>query len=374
MNKKMLDLYSDYLLASGGGQVTATGLSNLLDGEVSHDAVTRALRGNGEPPTPKEWWLTVKPIVRRIESDEEGVLIGDDTIGEKPHSEESPIICWHFDHSKGRNVKGINVLTLLYTTRVGPGEGDIMSVPLSFEVIEKTEWETYTDAKGKEQHRRVSAKSKNERFRDMLLQARTNQVRYRYVVADSWFACKETMTLIKEELGKDFVMPLKTNRKVALSLKDKQNGCWKQVDTVDCPEGTAIEVWLEGVDFPLRLVRQVFTNKDGTEAVLYLVTSDTTLGFEQITGIYQKRWRVEEYHKSIKQNASAMKSPAHTEATQSRHLLCCLYAFTKLERLKLANGLNHFALKTKIYYAGLSQALKALHSLDQMPLRKLAPA
>ena len=65
-------------------------------------------------------------------------------------------------------------------------------------------------------------------------------------------------------------------------------------------EGTVKEVWLEGVDFPLLMARQVFTNKDGTESVLYLVTSDTTLGFEQITGIYQRRWKVEEYHKSIK--------------------------------------------------------------------------
>jgi len=373
MNKKMLDLYSDYLLASGGGQVTATGLSRLLDGEVSHDSVTRFLRNNGEEPTAKEWWLTIKPLVRRLES-EEGTLIIDDTIAEKPYSEESPIICWHFDHSKGRNVKGINLLTLLYTARVGPEEGDLLSVPLSFELIEKTEWETWTDAKGGEQHRRVSAKSKNERFREMLLQAQINQVRYRYVVADSWFASKENMTLIKSELGKDFVMPLKSNRKVALSLKDKRNGCWKQVDTIDCPEGTVKEVWLEGVDFPLLLARQVFINKDGTESVLYLVTSDTTLGFEQTTGIYHKRWKVEEYHKSIKQNTGAAKSPAHTEATQARHLLCCLYAFTKLERLKLASGLNHFALKSKLYYEGISRALKALHSLRPTPLHKLAPA
>ena len=373
MNKKMLDLYSDYLLASGGGQVTATGLSNLLDGAVSHDSVTRFLKGDGQPPTAREWWRTVKPLIRRIES-EEGTLIIDDTIAEKPYSEENPIICWHFDHSKGRNLKGINLLTLLYTAQVGPEEDDIMNVPLSFELIEKTEWETWTDDKGREQHRRVSAKSKNERFREMLLQARTNQVRYRFVVADSWFASKENMTLIKRELGKDFVMPLKRNRKVALSLKDKRNGCWKQVDTLDCPEGTAKEVWLEGVDFPLLLVRQVFTNKDGTQAALYLVTSDTTSGFEQTTGIYHKRWKVEEYHKSIKQNASATKSPAHTQATQCRHLLCCLYAFTKLERLKLASGLNHFALKSKLYYAGLSRALKALHSLRPIPLHQLAPA
>ena len=43
MNKEM-DLYSDYLLSSFG-QVTATGLSNLLDNSVSHDKITRMLSG-----------------------------------------------------------------------------------------------------------------------------------------------------------------------------------------------------------------------------------------------------------------------------------------------------------------------------------------
>lgn len=32
-----------------------------------------------------------------------------------------------------------------------------------------------------------------------------------------WFAAAENMTLIKAELGKDFVMPLKSNRKITLS-------------------------------------------------------------------------------------------------------------------------------------------------------------
>lgn len=43
MNKKLLDLYSDYLI-SQGYYATATGLASILDGEVSHDQVSRFLR------------------------------------------------------------------------------------------------------------------------------------------------------------------------------------------------------------------------------------------------------------------------------------------------------------------------------------------
>jgi hypothetical protein len=55
----------------------------------------------------------VKPHVRKIES-AEGVLIVDDSIAEKPYTDENDIICWHYDHSQQRNVKGINFVTCLY--------------------------------------------------------------------------------------------------------------------------------------------------------------------------------------------------------------------------------------------------------------------
>jgi hypothetical protein len=44
---------------------------------------------------------------------EAGCLIFDDTIQEKEWTDESEIICWHYDHNKGRAVKGINVLNAL---------------------------------------------------------------------------------------------------------------------------------------------------------------------------------------------------------------------------------------------------------------------
>ena len=106
MDKKLLDLYSDYLLSSFGA-TTATGLSSLLDGQISHDQVTRFL--SQAEYTSKELWHQVKTVVRTIER-EDGVLIFDDTIQEKPHTDENELICWHFDHSKNRSVKGLNLL------------------------------------------------------------------------------------------------------------------------------------------------------------------------------------------------------------------------------------------------------------------------
>ena len=56
-----IELYTDYLI-SGNGYATATGLSSMIDGEVSHDQITRFLSNNEF--TSKELWNRVKKTVR----------------------------------------------------------------------------------------------------------------------------------------------------------------------------------------------------------------------------------------------------------------------------------------------------------------------
>jgi hypothetical protein len=140
-NGKLLDLYSDYLI-SAFGQTSATGLSSLLDGEISHDQTQRWLAS--EKQTSADLWRIAKPHVRKIE-DENGVMIVDDSIAEKPYTDENDIICWHYDHSQQRNVKGINFVTCLYYNRG-------VSLPVGVELVQKTE--RYTDSKSGKGKRR----------------------------------------------------------------------------------------------------------------------------------------------------------------------------------------------------------------------------
>ncbi len=42
MGSKLLDIYSDYLICQNK-YATATGLSNLLSGDISHDKITKYL-------------------------------------------------------------------------------------------------------------------------------------------------------------------------------------------------------------------------------------------------------------------------------------------------------------------------------------------
>lgn len=272
-NNKMLDLYSDYLLASFGA-TTATGLSELLSGDISHDQVTRYLPSKKK--TAADLWLIVKPFVRKVQSPS-GVLIIDDSIEEKPYTDENDIICWHYDHSKDRLVKGINFVTALYHSK------DV-SLPVGFHMVAKTE--KYIDKKTNKEKRR-SAVSKNEIALELIEQAVKNKIEFRFVLFDVWFASQDNMKKIKHEYKRDFICPLKTNRKVALILEDKMKGHFQRVDTLEIEENAVMEIYLEGVDFPLSLAKQVFTNEDGSQGILYLVSSNTTVSFNDITTSYQ---------------------------------------------------------------------------------------
>jgi hypothetical protein len=354
MNQSMLDLYTDYLISSFG-PITATGLSRLVDGEVSHDQVTRFLASPAK--TSADLWRIVKPLIRQVESPD-GLLIIDDSIEEKPYTDENDLICWHWDHSQERAVKGINFLTAFYAT-------DALSLPVAFDLVTKTE--SAVDAKTGKRKRR-SVLTKNARYRMLLHLCVHNQIKFRYILNDSWYSAADNMNFIKLDLKKDFVMPLKANRKVALSEADKQAARYVAVSSLDLPEDEPLAVWLEDVAFALRLAKQVFINKDGSTGTLYLVTSDLTLTYEQMTSLYQKRFRVEGYHKSLKQNASLEKSPTRTERTQQNHFFASVCAYVKLERLKLKRGVNHFALKSKIYLSALKAAYQELVKLEPQPL------
>lgn len=181
-------------------------------------------------------------------------------------------------------------------------------------------------------------------------------------------ASAENMRWVKQTLHKEFVMPIKTNRHVALSSNDRQRGRFQRVEMLDLEPTVAREAYLEGLDFAVLLVKQVFVNEDGSRGVQYLVTSDLTLSGEQIIALYRKRWNVEPYHKSLKQNASLEKSPTQTVTTQTNHLFAALCGYIKLELLKVSTQLNHFALKSKLYLQALHVAFAALRELHPVRL------
>jgi len=347
-NSGLLDLYVDYLIASTS-YTTATGMSKMLSNKISHDKITRFLSKLNYQPS--DLWKISKKVVRN--SDDDGCLIVDDSISEKPYTDENDIICYHFDHSKNRTVRGINFVTALHYN------GDT-SLPVSYDIVRKTD-EKIDEKTGKK--KRVSPISKNEKFINLVDISIKNKVPFRHVLADIWFSSAKNMRTIKEDYHKDFVIPVKKNRNVALSKKDKNKGLYVRVDTLEFGEDSTRVVWLEGIDFPITIAKQVFKNEDDSEGVLYITTSDASLTYDQIATIYKKRWKVEEFHKSLKNNASLAASPTKTVKTQENHLFASMCAFIRLEGISLHRKQNHFCLKSNLYIKALKHAYKVLKKL-----------
>jgi hypothetical protein len=268
---------------------------------------------------------------------EGGVLIFDDTIQAKPWTDESELMCWHYDHVIGRSVRGINFLNAVYHS-----EGT--SIPVAFELVKKPI--QYCDIATKKL-KRMGEKTKNQMMREMIETCIQNDLKFRFILMDSWFASMENFDFITGK-GKHFIAPLKDNRLVALSEEDRKKKRFVRVDELDFPEQTAVQGWLKGSAQAVLLVRQVFKNQDGSTGILHLVCSDLTCDYDAITTTYKKRWKVEEFHKSLKSNANLAESPTRTVRTQSNHVFMAIYATFKLECLSIANKLNPFALCRKL--------------------------
>ena len=188
-----------------------------------------------------------------------------------------------------------------------------------------------------------------------------NQLKFKYILADSWFASSQNMLFIHRK-KRFFIFDMKSNRMAALSEEQRNSGQWTRVDELDIPDNTPVKVWLKDLEIPLLLTKQVFKNKNPT-GVRFLVSNDFGLPDDGFTTLYKKRWSVEEYHKSLKQNAAIAKSPTRTVRTQGNHLFASILAYVKMEKLKFVQQLNHFAIKSKIYLAATKAAFKELEAL-----------
>ena len=353
MNMGLLDIYSDYLI-SQNGYATFTGLSSMLDGQISHDKITRFL--NTGFSTSKNLWLYVKPTLRKIERSKGGVLIIDDSIEEKPYTDENELVNWHYSHAKHRCIKGINLMSCLVRY-------DDTALPVAFEAIRKNI--RYSDVKTKKEKRQASV-NKNELFRSMVEQAVKNEVLFDYVLADNWFGSNENKRFLNEDMKKKFIVGIKSNRLVACQEEGKK-GQYQNLSSLNLKDGEKRIVCLKGCLFSALLIAKVFKNEDDSTGTLYLVTNDLESSANQIYDVYKKRWRIEEYHKSIKQNASLEKSPTKVERSQSNHIFASIVAYCKLEFLKMKTNLNHFALKYKILIKANQmtyQELKKLQSFE----------
>ena len=244
-----LNLYTDYLLSSTG-QISATGLSRLFDGHISHDQMIRWLTSIYLDS--QQVWTHAKPLIRQTErelgTDDLAVLIVDDSIVEKAHTDANALLCVHYDYSLGRYVKGLNFVSLL--DAAGP-----VSVPIAVGLVEKTQ--AIIDPKTQ----KVSYKgplTRNQLLQAMLRVALPGwpqpQPAYRYLLADSWYASAKNRNTVRG-LGHECIFALPSSRTVALTQEARRKGAFLALNTWALPEGQPLCVWLRSLEEAVLVVR-----------------------------------------------------------------------------------------------------------------------
>ena len=200
--KCTLEHYTAFLLAEAQS-AGCVRLAEVSGGAFAHDAATRFL--NREEFTPKDLFEEVRGQINLAG----GILSVDDTVLDKPHSQEgkTDLVGYFWSGLHGKSVKGINLVTLFCTDAKG------VRVPVSFRVIDKAEGQT-----------------KNELFREMVGEVLAWGLAPRMVSADSWFSGVENLKFLRDQ-GLGFVIALEKNR-----LVSAQRGQEVPVESVDLPE------------------------------------------------------------------------------------------------------------------------------------------
>ena len=147
-------------------------LSEVSGGEFAHDAANRFL--NREDFRPRDWFEEMRPLIVL----EEGVLSVDDTVLDKPHSQEgkTALVGCFWSGLHGRAVKGINLVTLFY------GEADGLRVPVNFRIVDKAE-----------------GKTKNDLFREMVSEVLAWGLAPALVTADSGYSGVENLRFLRDQ-------------------------------------------------------------------------------------------------------------------------------------------------------------------------------
>ena len=216
------------------GLATATGMSAIVDNELSHDQITRFLAKLNS--SKQQLWREVKPLIRELETKESCNLIIDDTIEEKPYSDINEINNYYYSHSKHMQVKGINILSAI-------AGFNKVAVPVDYHIVRKTQ--EAVDAKtGKV--RMISEVTKNEVAREFISQALQNRINFKYVLADIWFSSGENMQYIHSKKRK-FIFGCKSNRMV------KFNEVWHKLKDLPLADEQVIYCYIREFDINFSL-------------------------------------------------------------------------------------------------------------------------
>lgn len=318
--------YVQFLLASPS-QFTCTEAARVHPQAAAHDAFTRLL--TQLQPDSQTLWSEAQPQVQG----DEGILVLDDSTLDKPYARRVDLVNWHWSGKHHRAVKGINLLTLLWT------DGD-RHIPCDYRIYDKVH----------------DGCSKNDLFAQLLRAAKQRGLRPKCVCFDSWYSSLDNLKWIRS-LEWTWLCRLKCNRKVRIDFASPQ-----AISTVEIGEQGRV-VHLPGYG-SIRVFRVVAQNGD-TE---YWATNDLTMDALTRLQYGDFSWRIEEYHRGLKQYCGLEGCPSRRSQAQRNHIGLSIRAFLRMECHCFALGLSWFQAKMDV----IREAVRAYLANPNMLLPKVA--
>lgn len=283
----------------------------------SHDTIGRYLRG--ERITPALVWDNVKDQI--VES-QDGYLVFDDTVLDKNYSRQIEVARRQWSSNAKRVIEGIGVVTCVY---VNPAVD-------RFWVIDYRLYAPETDGKTKLDH-----------VAEMLDHtAAHKRLAFETVLMDAWYASMPLWKRI-EHLGKRYYCPLKANRQVSLS---PETG-YHRVDSLtwddeQAASGRLVHIKKMPRGHRVRLFRLVLSN----ERTDYVITNDVAQSSaevaQEVSGL---RWKVEQFHRELKQTTGIERCQCRKERIQRNHIGCAMLVWVRLKALADEIGTSVYALK-----------------------------
>lgn len=292
---------------------------------AAHDAYTRLL--HRLEPTSDALWLEAQPEVRRTS----GVLVLDDTVLDKPYARKMDLVHYMWSGKHHRVVKGINLLTLLWS------DGD-RHVPCDYRIYDKPN----------------DQKTKNDHFGDLLRAAKEREFAPECVLFDGWYSSLENLKELLS-LGWNWLTRLKANRRVNLD----RTGLRAVSECAISATGTVVR--LEGYGF-IKVFRIVAT--DGTTE--YWATNNLQMDEGERLRLADASWRIEEYHRGLKQVTNVERCQCRKAAAQRGHIGLALRAFLVVERWCFRTGVNWLTAKWQI-------VREAVRAYRRCPLYRMTP-
>jgi len=226
--------------------------TNNNDDYPSHDAYTRLLKRIELDDN--DLWNEVKEEVNL----KDGILVLDDTTLDKPYSNKIDLVTYHWSGKHKKVVKGINLVTLLWT------DGNKI-IPIDYRIYNINK----------------DGLTKNNHFLNMLKKAYERGFSPKYVVFDSWYGSLKNLKTIRKYNWK-WITRLKSVRKVSI-IGDKRN---RPISEVDIPN-KGIKVHLRGYGWI-----KVFKIGDKEGSIKYIATNDLKSDKKKI--IKYKKIRMED--------------------------------------------------------------------------------